>query len=271
MNRSPAAARPRLTPLVEFENVTVVKAGRKVLDSISVTILTGENVAILGPNGSGKSSFIKAITREYYPAAGEPGVVFRCWGQEVWNVFSLRPLLGIVSNDLQFAFNRELSGFDVVVSGFFSSVGLFHHEVTPEMERKADEICTFLGIDHLRDHLMNEMSSGEARRFLIGRALVHDPKALILDEPTNSLDLHALHTFRMTLRKIAASGTGIILVTHMLHDIIPEIGRVILMKNGSFCRDGSKAEILTDELIGGLFSVPVRIRQENGYYYATGY
>jgi iron complex transport system ATP-binding protein len=115
------------------------------------------------------------------------------------------------------------------------------------------------------------LSSGEARRLLIGRALVHNPKTLILDEPTNSLDLHALHTFRHTLRKIARSGTGIILVTHNLHDIIPEISRVVLMKNGRFCDDGSKAEILTDEKIGGLFHVPVHVREEGGYYYATGY
>jgi iron complex transport system ATP-binding protein len=118
---------------------------------------------------------------------------------------------------------------------------------------------------------MTTMSTGEARRFLIGRALVHDPKALILDEPTTSLDLHALHTFRQTIRKIAEAGTGIILITHNLHDIIPEISRVILMKEGRFWRDGPKAEILTDQTIGELFDVPVHVREENGWYYATGY
>jgi len=100
---------------------------------------------------------------------------------------------------------------------------------------------------------------------------VHDPRVLILDEPTNSLDLHALHTFRQTIRKIAQSGTGIILVTHNLHDIIPEISRVILMKNGKFVEDGPKEEMLTDRHIGRLFGVPVTVRREDGYYYATGY
>ena len=101
--------------------------------------------------------------------------------------------------------------------------------------------------------------------------MVHDPRILILDEPTNSLDLHALHTFRQTIRKIARSGTGIILVTHNLQDIIPEITRVILMKNGRFVEDGQKEEMLTDGHIGRLFDVPVQVKQENGYYYATGY
>jgi iron complex transport system ATP-binding protein len=118
---------------------------------------------------------------------------------------------------------------------------------------------------------MTEMSSGEARRVLIGRALVHGPKTLILDEPTNSLDLHALHMFRTTCRKIARSGTGIILVTHNLHDIIPEIARVVLMKDGHFCMDGPKDEVLTDTNISNLFLVPVHVREEDGYYYTTGY
>jgi iron complex transport system ATP-binding protein len=118
---------------------------------------------------------------------------------------------------------------------------------------------------------MNEMSSGEARRFLIGRALVFDPATLILDEPTNSLDLSALHTFRQTLRTIAQSGTGIILVTHQLHDIIPEISRVVMMEGGRVCGDGEKPVMLTDETISRLFSVPVHVREENGWYYATGY
>jgi iron complex transport system ATP-binding protein len=258
-------------PLLEFENITVCKGDKKVLDSLSVTIHEGENIAILGPNGAGKSSFIKAVTREYYPIVRNRPVTFRIRGNDVWDVFDLRSTLGVVSNDLQYTFMRELSGREVIESGFFCSVGLFNHRTTPAMERQTDQILKFLEIDHLQDHLMTEMSSGEARRFLIGRALIHNPKTLILDEPTNSLDLHALHTFRKTIRKIARSGTGIILVTHNLHDIIPEITRVILMNDGRFVHDGKKADMLTDTHIGGLFHVPVHVIEKNGYYYATGY
>jgi len=266
---SPAqAAAP---PLLEFDGITVMAGGEKVLDSIAVTIREGEHIALLGPNGAGKSSFIKTITREYYPVLREDGMTFRIWGEEVWHVSDLRSLLGIVSGDLQYRFTRDITGREAVLSGFFASIGLFTYTVTPAMEEKADEILRFLDIEHLRDRPMTEMSTGEARRVLIGRALVHDPKALILDEPTTSLDLHALHTFRATLRKIAQSGTGIIMVTHHLHDIIPEITRVILMKDGRFVADGRKEDILTDGHIGGVFEVPVHIREEEGWYYATGY
>jgi iron complex transport system ATP-binding protein len=256
---------------LDFENVTVFHGGKKVLDSISVAIGMGENVAILGPNGAGKSTFIRTILREFYPVLDNGPVTFRICGKETWDIFNLRSAFGVVSNDLQYTFTREITGREVILSGFFSSVGLFNREITPEMESKTDEISTFLGIDHISNRPMTELSSGESRRFLIGRAMVHDPKVLILDEPTNSLDLHALHTFRQTIRRIAENGTAIILITHNLPDIIPEIGRVILMKDGKFVGDGKKDEMLADGPISELFDVPVSIHKEDGYYYATGY
>ena len=256
-------------PLLEFNNITVLKDNhKKVLDSISLKIYEGENVVILGPNGAGKSSFIKLITREYYPLSEGQGCSFRIWGQDRWDVFDLRSLLGIVSNDLQYACDRDITGMEMVLSGFFSSIGLFKENITPKMKKKAKEVIEFLEIGHLKDRKMNEMSSGEARRFLIGRALVHDPKALILDEPANSLDLHALYRFSNILRKIAKSATSIILVTHNISDIIPEIKRVILMKDGKFCNDGPKGSILTDKNITKLFGAPVKIKRKDGYYYA---
>ena len=256
-------------PLLEFNNITVLKGeNQKVLDSISLKIHEGENVAILGPNGAGKSSLIKIITREYYPVFQENGCSFKIWGQDSWDVFDLRFLLGIVSNDLQYICARDITGMETVLSGFFGSVGLFKEHVTLKMKRKAGEIIEFLEIRHLRGRKMNQMSSGEARRFLIGRALAHDPKALILDEPANSLDLHALHKFSDILSKIARSGTSIILVTHNLSDIIPEIKRVILMKDGKFYKDGPKGSILTRENITKLFEASVEIKKKGGYYYA---
>ena len=259
------------SPLLEFDNITIIRGDHIVLDSLSLIVYEGENVTILGPNGSGKSTLIKSITRELYPVMTENFQKFKVWGSDQWNVFDLRSHFGVVSNDLQNMFARNITGMDVLLSGFFSSIGLFNQVVTPEMKKRAMEIASFLEITHLLDRSMIEISSGESRRLLIGRALVHNPKVLILDEPTTNLDLHALHTLRGYLRKIAQTGIGIIMVTHQLHDIIPEITRVILMHNGRIVNDGLKGEILTDRYISELFSTPVKIREEEGYYYATGY
>jgi iron complex transport system ATP-binding protein len=256
-----------MQPLIEFKDVTVFRGEKTALDGITLSIQTGEHVAILGPNGCGKSTLIKTITRECYPRYSGNGAGLRIFGQECWNVFDLRALLGIVSNDLMQSCARDISGREAILSGFFSSIGIWpNHHVTPAMEAKTDAILSLLEISHLADRDVNEMSSGEARRILIGRALAHDPKALVLDEPTASLDLHAMHELRAILRKLAQAGTSIIVVTHHLPDIIPEIGRVILIKKGRVLRDGAKQDVLTSELLSELFETPVELVERDGVY-----
>ncbi|PKL60842.1 MAG: molybdenum ABC transporter ATP-binding protein [Methanomicrobiales archaeon HGW-Methanomicrobiales-4] len=271
IKKSPLQKTHEIHPLLEYRNISIAKGDKVVLHDISVLVKEGENIAIIGPNGSGKSTFLKTITREVYPMnTGQP-TVFRTWGLDNWNVFDLRSHIGVVSNELQHTFTRNISGRDVLISGFFSSIGLFNSTITHAMEDRADEIGEFLEITHLMKREIADMSSDEARRLLIGRALIHHPKILILDEPTSSLDLHTLHTLRTYLRKIAQRGIGIILVTHQLHDIIPEIHRILMIKDGRIFRDGEKNKIITDNNISELFAIPVKIMEEGGYYYATGY
>jgi iron complex transport system ATP-binding protein len=238
------------------------------LNGITLSINLGEHAAILGPNGAGKSFLIKTITRECYPHAGIPGSYVRILGKERWNVFELRTLLGIVTSDLVTVCARNFSGRQTILSGFFSSIGIWpHHKVTAAMERKVQKVMGLLEISHLAERKMNEISTGEARRILIGRALVHDPKALVLDEPSISLDFHAANELRKVMRTLADTGMNIIIVTHNLTDIIPEISRVILLKDGSVFKDGKKEKILTPESLSSLFSTPLEVVKRDGYYY----
>ncbi len=254
-------------PLIQLRNVSVMRGANIALRDLSLTIGQGEHVAILGPNGCGKSTLIKTITRECYPLAS-PGSSVEILGRSLWNVFDLRSMLGIVSNDLMTQCTREITGFDVVLSGFFSSIGIWpNHHVTGEMREKATEALALLEAPHLAGKPVDEMSSGEARRVLIGRALVHGPKALLLDEPSTSLDLFAQHELRESVRKLAKSGIGIVLVTHHLSDIVPEIDRVILMRGGQIVGDGPKAELLTAGSLRDLFGVNVELAQRDGYYH----
>lgn len=237
------------------------------LQGLSLTIGQGEHVAILGPNGCGKSTLIKTIMRECYPLA-LTGTSVEILGQSLWNVFDLRSMLGIVSNDLMTQCTREITGFDVVLSGFFSSIGIWpNHHVTGDMCDKASRVLALLEAPHLARKPVDEMSSGEARRVLIGRALVHGPRALLLDEPSTSLDLFAQHELRESIRKLAQSGIGIVLVTHQLSDIIPEIDRVILMRGGRIVGDGAKTDLLTGRSLKELFGVDVELAQRDGYYH----
>ena len=259
-------------PLLQINGATVVKGGVSILDNLCLTIAPGEHTAILGPNGSGKSSLIKLITRQHYPLASEDGKPkITIFGQERWNIFDLRSLLGIVSADLHQAFLNDgsLRGFDAVLSGFFASQGLAHHHtVTTTMQTRAKEALERVESLSLADKPLEQMSTGEARRVLIARALVSQPRALLLDEPTTGLDIIARRRFLETLRRIAQSGTTVILVTHHAEEILPEIGRVVLMSGGKVFADGPKQGILTTENLTALFGAPVEVRQAKDYYAA---
>lgn len=254
-------------PLLEFRNVTVMRGTKHALKQLTLSIGEGEHAAILGPNGCGKSTFIKTITRECYPLPG-PDSYLRIMGRERWNIFELRGLLGIVSNDLLNTSTRDLTGREVVLSGFFSSIGIWpNHAVTASMRDKADELLEHLEVPQLADRFLTEMSSGEQRRIMIARALVHEPPALLLDEPSTSLDLFAQHELRAILRKLARAGTGLLLVTHHLSDVIPEIDRVILMKAGRIFGDGPKPAMFCAHQLEAVFGLPVTLEQRDGYYH----
>ncbi len=241
--------------------------GKKiVLDDFTLRIDVAEHVAVLGPNGCGKSTLIKTITRECYPVV-RAGSSMTILGQRIWNVFELRSLLGIVSNDLMSSCTGDASGMDVVLSGFFSSTRIFpNHTVDPGQRALAEGALAQLGVSHLAERAVQEMSSGEAKRVLIARAIVHKPRALLFDEPCNSLDIMAQHALRETMRSLANSGIGIILVTHDIPDVVPEIERVVLMSNGRIVADGGKEKILQAETLGKLFGLKVELARRNGYY-----
>jgi iron complex transport system ATP-binding protein len=253
--------------LVDLKNVRVMRGENVALNDFSLRIRAGEHVAILGPNGCGKSTLIKTITRECYPVLRE-GSSMTILGRTRWNVFELRTVLGIVSNDLMSDCTGDTSGREVVLSGFFSSTRIFdHQEIRPEQLARADAVLARLGVPHLADRPVIEMSSGEAKRILIARALVHDPQTLVFDEPSNSLDVLAQHDLRETMRALADSGIGIVLVTHHLADIIPEIDRVVLMQHGTVQADGRKEDLLKADEISRIFGVSVEIARRDGYYH----
>lgn len=255
-------------PLIEFSNLTVYREDTRVLDRFSLTIPAGQHVAILGPNGSGKSTLVKLVTRELYPVVA-PDASLRVLGRDRWMLFQLRKHIGIVSNDLMAMCTRAMTGRDLVVSAFFGSVGVWpHHAVSQEMRDKAADAMAIMEVSHLSHRVITELSSGEARRLLVARALAHQPQALVLDEPTNSLDLRAYRDFTACLSRLARQGTALILVTHHLPDIVPEIDRVVVLADGRVQHDGPKRAILRADILSGAFGVPVDVQERDGFFTA---
>jgi iron complex transport system ATP-binding protein len=277
------------TPLLELNDASVVLGGVRVLDRLTLTIHVGEHTAILGPNGAGKSTFIKLLTLQLYPAVDDTGSKpvsrddqgprqpaappIRVFGQDRWDVFQLRSRLGIVSADLHDRFvhgnsNGVLTGLDAVVSGYFATQGVFAHQrVTEAMRRQAMDALDRVEAGSLARATLDTMSTGEARRVLIARALVHQPVALVLDEPTRGLDLVARHHFMERVRAVARQGTTILLVTHHVDEIVPEIERVILLRRGRVAADGAKSAVLTTTGLSHAFDAPVTVEHAGGYFH----
>ena len=248
---------------LELREVNVARGDRVVLHGVNLTIRAGEHVAILGPNGCGKSTLILAMTCRIYPIVA-PGMTVRIFGRERWDLTRLRQHFGVVAagpmGELPGERTAVTSGLDAVIAGFFSASTLWPNlHVTDEMRERAVEALERMEALHLAGRLVGEMSAGEKRRILIARALVHRPRQLLLDEPSNALDLAAQRELRETLRRLAREGTGLLLVTHHLSDILPEIERIILMRDGRIVGDGPRAELLTEARLSELFDAPVRI------------
>ena len=254
-------------PLLDLRNVTVIRGERAALSGVTLRIEKGEHACILGPNGCGKSTLIKTITRECYPLATDDSSMF-ILGRDRWDVGELRSHLGIVSPDLLASCTTDATGRDVVLSGFFSSTRIFpHHQPSLALVARADAALERLGLAHLAELAVAEMSSGEAKRTVVARALVHEPSTLLFDEPTNALDIGAQFQLRETMRELARSGLGVLLVTHHVSEIIPEIERVILLREGHVVGDGPKEEVLTETGLRALFGVPIRLTRDDGYFH----
>jgi iron complex transport system ATP-binding protein len=262
-------------PVLELVDATVIKDDRRVLDGLTLTIRAGEHTAIVGPNGAGKSFLTRLLTHEERAVAIENGTPpVRVFGSDRWDVFELRSQLGIVSADLHHRFvvgNNEgrVTGEAAVLSGFLASQGILRYgSVTDDMRRRAADALARMGASHLAKRWLDAMSSGEARRVLLARALVTSPRALVFDEPTTGLDLAARHDFMERVRQIARDGTTVILVTHHIEEIIPEINRVILLRGGRIAASGAKKSVLTAERLSQLFEAPIALDEDDGYYYA---
>ncbi len=252
--------------VIEIKKATVYRGRTRVFDQFSLEITGGCSVAILGPNGSGKSTLLKLLSRELYPVQHADSYV-KVLGEEHWNVWELRAHLGIVSQDLQEQYLGHVKGLNVLLSGLYSSVGVWSHQIFTEEDRlRAERLMEKLGIWHCREKHFSEMSTGEQRRLLLGRALIHDPEVLVLDEPTSGLDVKACFQYIEIVRELMRSGKTVALVTHHIHEIPPEIRRVVIIKAGQVVADGDKTNILTNESLSGLFDIPVKIVRLNGFY-----
>ena len=270
--------------IIDFEHVYVARGPRIVLHDISLRIAAGEHVAVLGPNGCGKSTLLKAMTCEIYPLVTPPvkkqtgsHTRVEIMGRTRWDLTELKRRMGVVQAELPGKPTLHTTGLDAVVTGFFSSSTLWPNlAVSDAMREKAGEILRLVGGEALRNKPVGQMSAGQQRRVMIARAIAgnrgmeHEtaPKMLLLDEPSNALDLAAQQDLRDLLRELAQAGTAILLITHHVEDIFPEMQRVVMMREGYIAADGHKGDLLSAPALGELFGRRIDVRERDGYFHA---
>lgn len=242
--------------LIQLHDAEVRRNGTTILLVDDFSLAQGQSIALLGPNGSGKSTFVKLITREIVPLYRDQSpVLFQ--GSDRIVLADVHKQLGIVSSSMQDQMTVHLPAVEVVEGGLFGTLGLPSHVRSTEDSRdRALRAMERLHIADLADRDILTLSTGQARRVLIARALVHDPQTLIFDEPCTGLDPQGMHHVRASMSELAASGKGIVLVTHYLEDIVPEIDAVALLKEGRLISHGPKREMLTNQRISNLFDAP---------------
>lgn len=255
--------------IIDFENIYVSYDLKPVLENINLQIKEKEHWAILGSNGSGKSTLIKLISNDLYPNT-KYKFKKEIFNKDRWGIFELKKNFGIITNDLHNYFETHgsfLSAYEVILSGNYSSIGVFkHQDFTKEQHKKALEVLDFLEIKEIKDRKIHEMSTGQLRRCIIGRALIHDPKAFILDEPTVGLDIKAQNSFLNIIRKLSKKAS-IIIVTHHIEEIFPEITHIAYMHKKTIYKMGEKKMMLTSENLSEVFEAKISLGIENGRYF----
>ncbi|MFN9621631.1 MAG: ABC transporter ATP-binding protein [Cyanobacteriota bacterium] len=253
-----------LTPYLEMEAVETWLGPRQVFRDLSLSLFAGEHTVVLGPNGSGKSCLVKLLSRELYPVVKE-GSWLRLFGAETIHLWRLRARMGLLTQDPQTVGLREVPAHDVVLSGFHGSLSPGRHMRPTEAQRqRVDTLLGEMGLEDLARRPFFHLSEGQKRRVLLARAMVHAPEVLVLDEPSEGLDIQARHQLLRQLSRLAQGGTTLLLVSHRIEEIIPEIQRVVLLKEGSIVGDGPTATWLQDGPLSALYGLPLRVVSSGG-------
>jgi len=249
--------------ILKLENVSLFIENSIILKNINLEIKKCENWAIVGRNGSGKSFLLKIMGTYQYPSEGKVTIMGHKLGET--NVWDLRKKIGIVSKELQKEYKENSIVSDVILSGFFSSIGIYE-KPTDEMIKKKDQIINFLDLNHIKDKTFKFLMVNKKGLF-IGRALVFNPDLLILDEPTSGLDIASKEEFLKYIEKLIKEGDTIVYVTHHIDEILNEIKNVLILKNGEILIKGDKNKILKNKILTKAFDINIKCKKQKGRYF----
>lgn len=249
--------------IIRLDNITWRREDKHILSDVSWTISQGEHWALLGLNGSGKTSILNIINGYNWPTTGQVEVLGHKFGE--YDLRLLRQEIGWVSSSLQ----ERLYGYDrainIVVSGKYASIGLYTEPLEEDFQEARKHLAS-LQADNLADRIYMTLSQGEKQKILIARALMSQPKLLILDEPCSGLDIFARENLLRTIDQLGREEKGptLIYVTHHIEEIMPIFDKALLLKKGTVHSQGESQSLLTSDNLTDFFGGPVEVDQRDG-------
>ncbi|MTE15050.1 ABC transporter ATP-binding protein [Nocardia aurantiaca] len=250
-------------PVLNVNDVTVVRSGNPILQRVSLTVHAGEHWALLGPNGAGKTTLLRMLGAFEHPTRGSVEVL----GERLGRVDMRALRAGIGHVDPRHIPSGPMTVHDVVITGATNTAGLIPRwQPTPAQLAEADRLIDLLGLSHRRDADWQILSQGQRGRTLIARALMPNPRLLLLDEPATGLDLAGREQLleRIDLLQRAHTDLASVLVTHHLEELPPGTTHAMLLRDGRTVAAGPVGEVITTAHISACFDHPVRILRDEG-------
>ncbi len=257
-----------MSQILNFQNVTVVRDGKRILGPITLDISEGQRWVIVGPNGAGKTTLFQIAATNIHPSTGSVEVLGSPLGST--DVFELRPRIGLTTNNLVATIPENEIVLDLVMSSAYAIVGRWNESYDLWDESRAMSLLTTLGVRELKDRVFGTLSEGEKKRVLIARALMPNPELLLLDEPAAGLDLAGREDLLKRLDALAADplSPATLIVTHHLEEIPHGTTHALLLKSGTIIGAGEISTVLTSENLSLAYDIPITLIFEGGRYFA---
>ncbi len=257
-----------MSQILNFQNVTVVRDGKRILGPITLDISEGQRWVIVGPNGAGKTTLFQIAATNIHPSTGSVAVLGSPLGST--DVFELRPRIGLTTNNLVATIPENEIVLDLVMSSAYAIVGRWNESYDLWDESRAMSLLTTLGVRELKDRVFGTLSEGEKKRVLIARALMPNPELLLLDEPAAGLDLAGREDLLKRLDALAADplSPATLIVTHHLEEIPHGTTHALLLKSGTIIGAGEISTVLTSENLSLAYDIPITLIFEGGRYFA---
>jgi iron complex transport system ATP-binding protein len=247
--------------VVNLSGVCVRRGGATILDGVDWRVGRGENWMLLGANGSGKTSLLSVLAGYLTPSAGVIRVCGRTYGNFPWQ--ELRAMLGIVSSSVKRMVRAEFTALEIVGSGKGAIVNPWE-TAAPEDVARAKKLLADAGLEKLENRTWELLSQGERQRVLIMRAMMADPRLLILDEPCSGLDPVARKKFLGFVEDVAKDGgVPVVLVTHHVEEITPSFTHVLVLKHGRVLKSGKIADVMKPEILSEAFGERVGLEHDS--------